>query len=466
LKQLNTIRFRLTIWNSLVVVLLTLLALFFARQGIIYTLRQETYELLREELTELELAVKELHPDLQQISEEFDRKVQSHVRHNWFAQLIDKRNKVLWKSSNYPDEFSEITASQSQKFVFRQDEQSIVCSHPVKVKSGEQFLIVLGEPTKFIQRDTWIVTRTLLLIGVAMLIVGPIGGYALARQALKPVQQIVDSTKKLGPSNLSQRLHIRGTGDELDQISTEINAFVDLISKYINTQREFVANAAHELRSPLTAIQTSVEVCLSKPRSDEEYCEQLETVTEQCQFLRHLVNQLLELAELDSGFATDQSEFGLSELVHKSLSIFSGVAEEKDIRVEALISPGIKCRGNPTKLIQVVNNLLDNAIKFTPIDGKIRIELTSNPHEIHFRITDSGPGVPEDKLDKIFERFFQIDASRESRETRGNGLGLSICKAIIHANRGHISAQNTDLGFTVEFTLPTCQSKNVAVMRD
>ena len=453
--RFNTIRVRLTIWNSVVVLLLTLLALFVSRQGIVYTLEHETRELLREEVVELELAVQQLHPDFARIKEELSRKVQSHSRQNWFAKLIDKDGEPIFQSENFPARLDSANLQNTNSFTFANDENKFVCSHTVTIGTGGKLLIVLGEPAEFIERDAWTITKIHLWVGLAMLVIGPIGGYLLANNAMKPVQEIIQSTRSLNPTNLNERLKIRGTHDELDQISVEINSFVELISKYIASQREFVANAAHELRSPLTAIQTSVEVCVSKPRSVEDYKEQLLTVNEQCQFLRHLVNQLLELAEMDTSEPIEHTTCDISELLHRSISVFTGVAEESNVRIEENIEHGINVKGEPTKLIQVFNNLIDNAIKFTPGGGKISIDLSQHLNEVRFAITDDGPGVPVDKLERIFDRFYQVDPARQNHTQHGSGLGLSICKAIISAHHGSIIAQQGKRGLRIKFSLPT-----------
>ncbi len=439
-KLLSTIRVRLTIWNSLVVLLATFLALFAARQGMRYALEQETRELLQEELTELELAVSQLYPDENRIVDEFERKVLSHGRHDWFARLMDRKLKTVWQSQNYPHEFVRNLDTNAKPFSFFQTEDLILASHAIEIPDGERFRIVLGEPTTFIKRDVWNLTKIMLLVGGALLIVAPIGGYFLARNAMQPVREIIQTTKQLDPTNLNSRLALRGTGDELDQISGEINSFVELISHYLSGQREFIANAAHDLRSPLTAIQTSVEVCLTKARSADEYCEQLETVSEQCQFLRHLVNQLLELAELDAAVLIDKIEFDLTELVNKSVSFFSGIADEKDIQLIARLHPKTSFQGDPAKMMQVVNNLIDNALKFTTAGGLVEIELTKTSQELNLLVKDNGAGVPADSLEKIFERFYQVDPARNRDAPHGNGLGLSICKSIVEQHGGTISA--------------------------
>ena len=143
--------------------------------------------------------------------------------------------------------------------------------------------------------------RIMLFAGLGIIIATPLGAYILAGRATRPLAKIIATTARLNPENLHERLHIRGTNDELDQLSETINGMLDRIASYIDRHRDFIADAAHELRSPLTAIRSSVEVALNRPRNTEEYQSLLFDVMEECSGLANLVNRLLFLAEGDAG---------------------------------------------------------------------------------------------------------------------------------------------------------------------
>ena len=445
----------------MVVLAASMLALFAVRFTMRLTIENDAKELLREEAVELELAIANLYPDRVRIHEEFERKIQGHSQHRWFAGLLDQDGRFAWKSGNFPEQWNEGRTSTPgfAKFTTFRTGDWLLVDHSVTMPDQRQLQIVLGEPTEFIRNDVWQLTKIMLLIGAAVLIIAPFGGYFLARHATRPVRQIIATTRSLNPAQLESRLEIRGTGDELDQISAEINSFVDQISKYIKSQREFVANAAHELRSPITAIQTSVEVTLDKDRSISEYRDELETVSEQCQQLRHLVNQLLELAETDTAKqGRSLLSVPLSALIDKCINVFSGVAEEKEIAVVTRVQPNVEVKGDESKLRQVINNLLDNALKFCPQGGEVIVQLNQNRDHVAMSVEDSGRGVPPEHLEQIFERFFQVDPARQRDQRRGNGLGLSICKAIVEQYGGRIDAINSDRGFQVQVQLPKVNS--------
>ncbi len=333
----KTLRFRLTFWNTLVVLFGAMLALIVLREERRQYLINETRDLLREESTELELAIRKFFPDRPSIKAEFERKVLGHSQHHWFAQLCEAHQAPVYRSENYPELPPRVDGEailRGKPFEFQSTDQFQIIRHPVQMLDGTQFAIVLGTPNEIIDNSIASLTKLMLFVGSLLLVVAPIGGYFLARHATQPVRKIISTTRSLNPARLDSRLEIRGTGDELDQISVEINSFLDQISKYLTSHREFIANAAHELRSPLTAIQTSVEVALGKERTLAEYRDELETVSEQCEQLRHLVNQLLELAETDAAIRkTSVETFDFANLVAKSVDVFAGIAEEKDVAV-------------------------------------------------------------------------------------------------------------------------------------
>lgn len=436
----------------------SLLAMWAVRETMRLTIENEAKSLLREEVLELELAIKQLHPDQERIEDEFKRKVLGHSLHGWFASLVAGDSELVWQSDNFPLEELAPSASFDSSAIdsFRRTTDHLVIRHQFEMPDHSKRVILIGEPTEFIKNDVWQLTKIMLGIGAAMLVVAPVSGYLLSSRAISPVSQIISSTRALKPQRLASRLPIRGTGDELDQISAEINSFVSQIARYVESQREFVANAAHELRSPITAIQTSIDVTLDRPRSIAEYQAELETVSEQCQQLRHLVNQLLELAETDANIGPAVSNpVELTALVEKSVQVFTGVAEEHGVRFTLQLQQPAIVAGNAIKLRQVINNLLDNALKFSPAGSEVLVELAPSSDRWRLTIRDSGPGVPAEMLEYIFDRFFQVDPARQRDERRGNGLGLSICRSIVELHGGTIQASNgTGGGLAVTVSLP------------
>ena len=195
-------------------------------------------------------------------------------------------------------------------------------------------------------------------------------GYWLAGRATRPLATILQTTARLHPDNLSERLPLRGSGDELDRLSATINSMLDRLAAHLEQQRLFVANAAHELRSPLAAMRTSVEVALQRDRPAAEYRDLLADLVEQCAALSSLINSLLLLAEGDAGLLHADGEVRLDQLATAAVDMFQGIAEQRGLELGARTSEPVRVRGNSVHWREVIHNLIDNALKFTPAGGQ------------------------------------------------------------------------------------------------
>ena len=293
-------------------------------------------------------------------------------------------------------------------------------------------------------------------MGLAILLLAPLGGLLLAERAIEPLQRLIRTTERLRPSHFDERLELRGVGDELDQLAGKINTFLDEIADHVRKNRDFVANAAHDLRSPLAAIQSSVEVTLEKPRSVEEYEELLFQINDEVHHLGQLVNQLLQLAESESTTEdVPMEQVHLAEIASRTVEMFEPVAEERGVTLKIDASDDVVVLGMPVQLRQVLTNLVDNALKFTSQGGCVTVGLTADL-KLGFGIltvVDTGIGIPPESVNRVFDRFYQVEKARQRIGIkRGNGLGLSICQAIIHAHQGSINV-SSELGKGTVFTL-------------
>lgn len=290
--------------------------------------------------------------------------------------------------------------------------------------------------------------------GLAFLAIAVAGGYLFSIKALQPVRRSIQSAKRLEPDNLSERLQISGTGDELDQLAATINGLLDRLADYHIQIVRFTADASHELRSPLGAMRTMVEVALQKNRTADEYRDVLESLGELFDTLSHMIDSMLLLAKADAGeLELKRTRLNIQDLVFEIMDLFQPVAEEKNIRFDYICEePDMTITGDKQRIRQLLINLVDNAIKFTNPDGNIIIHTRKNAGYAEIVVENSGIGVKDDQLDLIFERFYQVDTARSSK---GTGLGLSICKWICTAHGGQIKAKNlSPVGFQVVASLP------------
>ncbi len=460
----GSLRFRLMFWNTLVLFLLILATLVAVRTGLWLALLHETDLQLRDDLAEMTARTDESYPDLTRLQHDLERSASTHEHRGLYFKLINQQGQLVWSSNRAPRLVLPHTIRESFGPVSSGDYRLIqgVLNKPNNVKLNLRVGTLLAP--LHAELDT--LTRLLISVGGVALLIAPLGGYWLAGRATHPLAVIINTTNRLHPANLDERLPLRGTRDELDQLSGTINGFLDRIHAYLEQNRQFTANAAHELRSPLTAIQSLLEVALNVDRSSDEYKEILATVLEECGLLRKLVNQLLILAENDSQRSRPSELVSLDRIVEKSCEMFSAVAESDQIKLVAHCHDRLEVRGDAGRLRQVVNNLVDNALKFTPPGGQVAVELEYRPlaNEAVLRISDTGSGIAPEDVPHLFERFYRGDKSRQRSARGGTGLGLSICQSIIEAHGGRIVPHSTlGQGTTMVVTLPaaTVRSTNV-----
>jgi signal transduction histidine kinase len=459
----------LTIWNTVVVVGLLLIYIAVIHGGVQYTHLQMVDEFIQEELYSAARDFEHLGGEPDRLHKRFDRQATGHPRRQLFLQILDERGDPIWSSEQSPA--PDVLPPGLLPFVAPATVENyrIICREVPRPGGGNVTLRVgcsLGQAHLEIDRFS----RILLTGGVLLFLVVPLGGYLLAGRATRPIAQIIDTTARLDPSRLQERLPRRGSHDELDQLSRTINGFLDRIAAYLQQSREFTANAAHELRSPLMALQSSLEVALNADRTVEEYKEVLSVLLEECGHMRVLVNQLLILAEGDAGRIRLHSQaLRLDQIVASSLEMFQVVAEAAELQLTARRIEPILIRGDGNRLWQVVNNLLDNAVKFTPPSGQIVLDcwLDEPARQAVLMVRDTGIGIASHDLPHIFERFYQGDKARQRENpSRGTGLGLSICMSVVVAHGGTIHVTSTPgEGSTFTVRLPNCTRPDVAAAR-
>jgi heavy metal sensor kinase len=280
--------------------------------------------------------------------------------------------------------------------------------------------------------------RRVLLGGLTLLIIAVPVGLWLYRQALRPVTKAVRAARRLDPSDLSARLPSSGLGDELDQLSQVINELLAKLERHHQRVTTFTADASHELRTPLAAMRTSIDVALQRPRDVNEYRTALEALGDQCDRLTAVVEKLQLLARADAGRLQAKAEpVDLSQLVRETVDFLAPLAEEHGLTIECKAESGVVVGGDHAYLRQVMVNLIDNAIKFTPHGGSIVVSVAADADRAAITVADSGAGIREAELEQLFERFYR---SNSARMHKGSGLGLSICRSIVESHGGAISA--------------------------
>jgi heavy metal sensor kinase len=283
----------------------------------------------------------------------------------------------------------------------------------------------------------------MLAVGLPVAVaVAVAGGFILVRRALEPVERMAVKAEEITQHSLSERLPVVRSGDELERLSISLNHMISRLEDALRVSKQFVADASHELRTPLTVMRGELESLAQDGRLARETREALGSVLEEVERLAEIVESLFALSRLDAGEAGAWQRFDLAELANTTAEQMSLLATDKRIRVNCESTPGVNVRGDRARLKQVIVNLLDNAIKYTPDGGRVTLRVRREGAHAVLDVADTGIGIPPEALPHVFKRFFRVDGSR-SREQGGAGLGLSIVKSICAAHGAEVEVVST-----------------------
>jgi heavy metal sensor kinase len=291
--------------------------------------------------------------------------------------------------------------------------------------------------------------RTVLLIGTSLLsLLAGFAGYFLATRALAPIDEITDTARRISTEDLSARLDLPDTGDEVSRLSNTFDEMLARIESGFERERQFTSDASHELRTPLTAMKTILNVMRDGKRPVEEYQEALDDLAEETDRLQGLVENLLQLARGEKGLKLHREEIDLSLLLADVGDSLRPLADNKHLILTCDLPPSLIISGDTDQLIRLIVNLLDNAIKYTE-RGTITISAQDKKEDAIIEVTDTGIGISPEHVPHIFKRLYTVDSARSSG---GAGLGLSIARQIVQAHGGRIEVQS-EVGNGTRFTV-------------
>ena len=295
--------------------------------------------------------------------------------------------------------------------------------------------------------------RLILSIAVPLgLLLAGLGGWFLARKSLSPVLAMSEQAHRIGAENLDQRLPVINARDELGRLAGTFNDLLSRLSAAFGVQRQFMADASHELRTPVSVIRTATSVTLEKERrNEEEYRGALAIIDAQSRRLTRIVDDMFKLARADAGrLALNQHVFYLDELLSEMGRAAAVLGASKGIEVHLPPLPESPCYGDEDLLRQMISNLLDNAVKYTPRGGSVTLDLQQSDGSYCVSVSDTGVGIPLDAQPHVFERFFRVDKADLRTEGNGGstgagaGLGLAIARSIAEAHGGSLNLERSD----------------------
>lgn len=292
----------------------------------------------------------------------------------------------------------------------------------------------------------------LLFAGVSVVVIfaAAAGSWWLAGRVVRPVHEVIDQAEAVGAGSLDRRIDAYADTREYYRLVEVLNSMLARIERAFQAQTRFAADASHELRSPLTALRGEIELALRKDRSPEEYRQVLGSNLEEILRLGRITQDLLTLARADAGALTKESQpMDPADVGRRIVDRFRGRAEEKGVRLSFRSEGEGVVALDPGFVSQILWNLVENAVKFTPAGGDVDVHVARRPERLEIEVRDTGPGLGADPA-KVFDRFVRLDPARTpGAETSGTGLGLSIVRAIVDSFGGRVTARDRDGGGAV-----------------
>jgi len=281
------------------------------------------------------------------------------------------------------------------------------------------------------------------------------GGWLLARRALRPVDRMVETARRISAEHLTDRLTEAETGDELGRLAKTLNEMLGRLDASFNQIRQFSADASHELQTPLTILKGEMEVALRSPRSPEEYERILKSALEEIDRISRLVEGLLLLARADAGvLRMDRKPVDLAQLVEEVYSQTRLLAEARSLTLRIEMIEPLTIQGDYDRLRRLLLNLVDNGIKYTPPGGQVTLSLQRKDGRASLRVADTGIGLSPEEQERVFQRFYRSTEARSGGQG-GAGLGLCIARSIAEAHGGKIEVvSKTGQGSTFTVLLP------------
>jgi signal transduction histidine kinase len=322
---------------------------------------------------------------------------------------------------------------------------------PVQDQRGINYLLIFGgilDPNALVRRFLLtLVAGSLLTIAIALA-----GGFWLADRAMRPVKTITQTARTIGETDLSRRINSRSK-DELGELANTFDAMLARLQAAFERQRQFVADASHELRTPLTIVNLETSRAIEARRSPQEYRQALSIIHNENDFMTSLVNDLLTLARMDAGQTTiEKKDLDLSDVVVDTVERLTPLATRNKVTLEAGTLPETRILGDRQYLLQMVSNLVENAIKYSKGENKrVWVETGAVDGSAWVRVSDNGPGIAAEYIPHLFDRFYRVDKARtrepeaggDGTSPSGSGLGLSIVQWIAQVHEGKVVVEST-----------------------
>lgn len=351
--------------------------------------------------------------------------------------FYDADGRILLQSANLPADL----ATRPTVAEFKDDWRTVGARRETLHRNPEGSSNITGADLTPEREELWRFTWSLGLAGLGVWALGLLGGWWLAGRAIRPIQDISITATRIAEGNLAERIDTTGGDSELDQLGRVLNTTFDRLQAAVERQKQFTADASHELKTPVTILLAETQRALKRERSPEEYRAALGTCQTAAERMRRLTESLLLLARQEAGVDVPRERCDLAALLRDTIEHLRPLATERQLTLETNLQPAA-CLGEAAALSILISNLIANALQHHDrAGGRVRVACATEAGQVLLTVVDDGPGIPPERLSRLFERFYRADTARTGGSGH-TGLGLAIARAIVQNHGGTITAAN------------------------
>lgn len=454
----GTVGFRLTLWYSGIFILSSVLLF-----GLAYFFLSSS--LIRKDEEAIQVRLKELSAlyqtgGLEYVEREVTIEKKFERRNPFFVRLAGRDNKTLLVI--FPYQWSDFNMKELEVKGLEAVPQWIRLSskgskHFLEVASirlAGGYLLQAGKSTEERERILRHFREIFAAVMIPLILCGFIGGAFLSTRALQPIRHVIDAIHSISTGRMDARAPSPRSGDELDELVILFNAMVEKIESLINGMRDTLDNVAHDLRTPMMRLRGIAEMALQSDCSADGCRESLADCLEESERILEMLDALMDISEAETGvMKLNLTLIDVPTMIDEVTDLYRYVAEDKRIELEMASPEDLTLTADPARLRQVLGNLIDNALKYTPEGGRVQVTAQVREKEVLLVVTDTGIGIPAEEISRIWDRLYRGD---QSRSQKGLGLGLSLVRAIVRAHGGEVDVQSEPgKGSTFAITLPS-----------
>jgi heavy metal sensor kinase len=450
----GNLRFRLTLWYGSAFSVLLLLHIGVATYVHYRQLISQAFHAANEETETVEGLMYQTADGQISVNEKYFNHPQVRFSLDRLFEVLTPEGEVLYRNSQLKGVDlggeplpKEGVGTHSERFLKLSDGRKVLAVSHYHLLDGRPLVLRLGYDEAPIFANVARFLGVLALLAPVTIIVAMWVVFTVTGKALSPLSSMVRRAEKITAERLSERLPVHDPTDDLGHAARVFNGLLQRLEDSFTQLKRFTSDASHELRTPLASMRSIGEVSLQNLHSSEEYREVIASMLEEVRRLTHLVDSLLAISRADSGqIAMQLSSFSCMDLIQEVIGVVGILAEDKRQTIRVTGSPEVAVTADRGILRQAILNLVDNAIKYSPQESEIVIEIQQGPGETaEVSITDEGPGIPQQEQQRIFDRFYRTDDGR-SRERGGTGLGLSIAKWAVEVHSGSVGVRRVEAG--------------------